>query len=81
MMGCHMSEFIAGESRSQATLFPERLDDYIAEDNAIRVVDVFIDGINLSDMGIKGHNTYIIELCIESPDIYNLSVPFVPRYL
>ncbi len=52
-MGRHMSEFIVGESRSQATMFPERLDDYIAEDNAIRVVDVFIDGINLSDMGFK----------------------------
>ena len=43
-----MSGFIEGEGRTQATLFPERLDDYITEENAIRVVGVFIDGIDLS---------------------------------
>jgi len=32
-----MSGFIQGEDRSQATLFPERLDDYVAEDSAVRV--------------------------------------------
>jgi len=39
-----MSGFIEGENRSQATLFPERLDDYIAEDSPVRVIDVFVDG-------------------------------------
>ena len=48
-----MSEFIEGEARTQATLFPERLDDYIAEDNSVRVIDVFIDGIDLSGMGFN----------------------------
>jgi len=48
-----MTDFIEGENRHQATLFPEQLDDYIAEDNAIRVIDVFIDGIDLSAMGFK----------------------------
>ena len=48
-----MTDFIEGENRFQATLFPERLDDYIAEDNAVRVIDVFIDGIDLSGMGFK----------------------------
>ena len=38
-----MSGFIQGEDRFQATLFPERLDDYVAEDRACRVIDVFID--------------------------------------
>lgn len=42
-----MSGFIEGESRSQATLFPERIDDYIAEENAVRVVDVFVDELDL----------------------------------
>ena len=32
-----MADFIEGENRFQATLFLERLDDYIAEDNAVRV--------------------------------------------
>ena len=36
-----MSRFIQGEDRSQATLFPERLDDYVAEDSAVRVIDDF----------------------------------------
>ena len=38
-----MTDFIQGENRFQSTLFPERVDDYIAEDNAVRVIDVFID--------------------------------------
>jgi len=48
-----MSGFIQGEDRFQATLFPERLDDYVAEDSAVRVIDVFIDELDLSGMGFK----------------------------
>jgi transposase len=35
--------FIEGVERSQSTLFPERLEDYIAEDNPVRVIDVFVE--------------------------------------
>lgn len=48
-----MVGFIEGETRTQATLFPERLDDYINEDNPIRVIDIFIDNINLTKLGFK----------------------------
>jgi transposase len=48
-----MGGFIEGEDRRQATLFPERLDDYIAEDSAVRVIDVFIDDLDLSGLGFK----------------------------
>jgi len=48
-----MSGFIKGEDRYQATLFPERLDDYIAEDSAVRVIDVFLDDLDLSGLGFK----------------------------
>ncbi len=48
-----MSGFIVGDDRSQATLFPERLDDYIAEDSAVRVIDVFIDDLDISGLGFK----------------------------
>lgn len=41
-----MTDFIGGENRIQATLLPEQLDDYIAEDNSVRVNDVFIDVID-----------------------------------
>jgi len=46
-----MSGFIQGEDRSQATLFPERLDDYVAKGSAVRVIDVFIDELDLSRLG------------------------------
>ena len=48
-----MSGFIQGEDRFQATLFPERLDDYVAEDSSVRVIDVFIHELDLSGMGFK----------------------------
>ena len=41
------------DSRSQSTLFPERLDDYIAPDNPIRVIDAFVDGLNLRELKFK----------------------------
>jgi len=48
-----MSGFIKGEDRFQATLFPERLDDFVAEDSAVRVIDVFLDDLDLSGLGFK----------------------------
>ncbi len=49
-----MKRFIEGEARSQITLLPECLDDYIAEDNPVRVVDVFVDELNLHQLGFEG---------------------------
>jgi len=48
-----MSGFIEGDDRHQLTLFPERLDDYIAEDSPVRVIDVFIDELDISGLGFK----------------------------
>ena len=48
-----MSGFIEGEDRSQATLFPERIDDYVTEDSPVRVVDVFIDDLDISGLGFR----------------------------
>ncbi len=48
-----MSGFIEGESRTQTTLFPESLDEYITEDNAVRVIDVFLDDLDLSGLGFR----------------------------
>jgi hypothetical protein len=36
-----MSKFIEGQDRSQGTLFPERLDDYVEEDSPVPVIDLF----------------------------------------
>lgn len=48
-----MTRFIKGHSRSQATFLPEILDDYIAEDNSVRVVDVFADELDLGALGFE----------------------------
>lgn len=49
-----MKRFIQGESRTQCTLLPELLDDYIAETNPVRVVDVFVDELDLGQLGFEG---------------------------
>lgn len=49
-----MKRFIEGEERSQVTLLPECLDDYITEDNPVRVVDVFVDELRLHELGFDG---------------------------
>jgi transposase len=49
-----MKRFIQGEDRTQATLLPELLDDYVAETNPVRVVDVFVDELNLGQLGFEG---------------------------
>lgn len=48
-----MKRFIEGEDRSQSTLFPEHLDDYVGEDNPVRLVDVFVDELDLGDLGFN----------------------------
>ena len=48
-----MPRFIEESSRSQSTLFPELLDDYISENNSIRVIDAFVDRLILRDMNFK----------------------------
>ena len=51
-----MKRFVEGQDRSQSTLFPERVDDYIAEDNPVRVIDVFVDELDLNRLGFTGAN-------------------------
>lgn len=46
-----MGSYISGESRTQSTLFPDVMDDYIHEDNPVRVVDVFVDELDLQQLG------------------------------
>lgn len=49
-----MSRFIEGCDRSQVTLLPECLDDYIAENNTVRVVDAFIGELDMLALGFEG---------------------------
>jgi transposase len=43
--------YIEGEDRKQTVLFPEILEDYLREENPVRFIDVFIEGLDLSEMG------------------------------
>ena len=48
-----MKRFIEGVDRNQGTLFPECLEDWIGEDNPVRVIDVFVDELDLFDLGFE----------------------------
>jgi transposase len=49
-----MKRFVEGEDRKQGVLLPEYLDDYVAENNPVRVIDVFVDELDLSSLGFDG---------------------------
>ena len=49
-----MKRFVEGEDRTQGVLLPEFLDDYVAEDNPVRVIDVFVDELDLHALGFAG---------------------------
>ena len=49
-----MKRFIEGEDRTQITLLPECLDDFVAEDNPVRVVEVFVDEVDVGGLGFEG---------------------------
>jgi transposase len=49
-----MRRFVEGLDRGQSTLFPECLEDWIGEDNPVRVIDVFVDRLDLAELGFSG---------------------------
>ena len=49
-----MRRFVQGLDRGQSTLFPECLEDWIGEDNPVRVIDVFVDELDLAELGFSG---------------------------
>ena len=49
-----MKRFIDGADRGQSTLFPECVEDWIGEDNPVRVIDVLVDGLDLTELGFGG---------------------------
>jgi hypothetical protein len=49
-----MKRFVEGEDRQQTTLLPDSLEDYVRGDNPVRVIDVFIDDLDLGALGFAG---------------------------
>ena len=48
-----MSHHIKGQSRTQSTLFPEALDDFVTDENPVRVIDAFVDSLDLASLGFQ----------------------------
>ena len=48
-----MTNHIKGQCRTQATLFPEVLDDFVSEDNPVRIVDAFVNELDLQELGFE----------------------------
>ena len=46
-----MAGFVTGADRTQGTMFPAQLEDYVAADNPVRVIDFFIDQLDLAKLG------------------------------
>ena len=51
-----MTGFVTGTERCQGTMFPERLEDFVTEDNPVRVIDIFVDRLDLGQLGFGGVN-------------------------
>ena len=51
-----MKRFVDGVDRSQGLLLPDRLEDYVHEDNPVRVVDAFVEALDLSELGFEAAN-------------------------
>ena len=49
-----MKRFVEGTDRGQSTLLPECLDDWIDENNPVRVIDAFVEALNLAELGFSG---------------------------
>ena len=49
-----MKRFVEGEDRTQGVLLPEFLEDYVAQDNPVRAIDVFVDELDLRGLGFEG---------------------------
>ena len=49
-----MKRFVDGVDRGQGTLFPGQLEDFVAEDNPVRVVEAFVETLDLGELGFRG---------------------------
>ena len=49
-----MKRFVEGADRGQSTLLPECLDDWIDENNPVRVIDAFVEALDLAELGFTG---------------------------
>lgn len=58
-----MKRFVQGVDRTQSILFPAQLEDYVAEDNPVRVIDAFVEAIDLAALGFDGMRSAEKSVC------------------
>ena len=46
-------KYIQGQDRTQITLFPDCIEDYVGEDNPVRVIDAFVDNLDHAELGLS----------------------------
>jgi hypothetical protein len=49
-----MKGFVTGAERAPASLLPESLEDWVDDSNAVRVIDAFVDALDLAELGFDG---------------------------
>jgi transposase len=54
-----MSHHIKGQPRHQSTLFPEAIDDFVTEDNPVRVIDMFVDHLSINAVKLWSGRLYV----------------------
>jgi transposase len=75
--GGEMTRFVQSVDRIQGVLLPEYLDDYVAEDNPVRVIDVFVDELDLGAVGFDG----VIPEATGRPAYHQIDQAAVARHL
>ena len=72
-----MAGFVAGVDRGQATLLPECLEDWVDESNPIRVIDAFVDALDLRKLGFEGMDPADIGRPAYHPSVHSSSTSTV----
>ena len=70
-----MKRFVEGEDRTQITFLPECLDDYVAEDNPVRVIDVFVDEVDLHQRGLFFAKPFRFHGPLRLPESHSIKPP------
>jgi hypothetical protein len=63
-----MRRFVEGADRGHSTLLPECLDDWVEESNPVRVIDAFVDALDLAKMGFDGSTSTVISIVSSRAD-------------
>jgi hypothetical protein len=71
-------KYITGFDRSQATIFPQTIDELIEKDNPVRFIDAFVDSLQITEMGFKDvrqniGNKYFVELAPKDTGVFQLT--------